>query len=81
VDSRGPGKFVATAGKIETSDPAVLTDQLRKMRLALNRAGKTDDQMQVKIGPGKNVKYQQLVQVYEAALNAGYTKVAFARSH
>jgi biopolymer transport protein ExbD len=81
VDSRGQGQFIATAGKIQTSDPAALTDQLRKMRLALNRAGKNDDQMQVKIGPGKNVKYQQLVQVYEAALNAGYKKVAFARSH
>ncbi|HEX8522357.1 MAG TPA: biopolymer transporter ExbD [Tepidisphaeraceae bacterium] len=81
VDAQAPHAFVATAGKIQTSDPLALTEQLKKMRLALIRAGKSDDQMQVKIGPGKNVKYEQLVRVYEAALNAGYKKVAFARSH
>lgn len=81
VDAQPTGGFVATAGKIQTSDPDALTEQLKKMRLALIRAGKSDDQMQVKIGPGKNVKYQQLVKVYESALNAGYKKVAFARSH
>ena len=44
-------------------------------------AGKSDEQIQVKIGPGRNVKYRFLVQVYEAALNSGYKKVAFATSH
>jgi biopolymer transport protein ExbD len=81
VDSPMPDRFVATAGQIRTSDPAVLTSALRQMRLNLNKAGKTDDQIQVKIGPGKNVKYGFLVQVYEAALNAGYVKIAFATSH
>jgi biopolymer transport protein ExbD len=81
VDSRGAGAFVATAGKIRTDDPNVLTAKLRQMRMDLTAIGKTDDQIQVKIGPGKNVKYQELVKVYEAALQAGYKKVAFARSH
>ncbi len=81
VDPRGADGFMATAGKIRTSDPGALTDQLHRMRIALNAAGKSDEQMQVKIGPGKDVKYQALVQVYEAALRAGYKKVAFARSH
>ena len=69
VDSPTPDQFVATAGKIHTSDIRALTAQLRGMRLAL------------KIGPGKKVKYRFLVQVYEAALSAGYKKVAFATSH
>jgi biopolymer transport protein ExbD len=81
VDSPVPDRFVATAGQIRTSDPAALTNALRQMRVNLNKAGKADDQIQVKIGPGKNVKYGYLVQVYEAALNAGYVKIAFATSH
>ena len=77
----GPRGFVATAGKIRTSDAGALTGQLRRLREDLNKTGKSDDQIQVKIGPGKDVKYRELVKVYEAALSAGYKKVAFARSH
>jgi biopolymer transport protein ExbD len=81
VDSPNPDQFVASAGRIKTGDTKALTQQLKSMRLALNQAGKDDDHIQVKIGPGKNVKYRFLVEVYEAALNAGYKKVAFATSH
>jgi biopolymer transport protein ExbD len=81
VDARPGRSFLASAGKVQTNDPGALADQLRRMRLELNKAGKTDEQMQVKISPGKDVKYRELVRVYEAALNAGYKKVAFARSH
>ena len=81
VDSPTPDAFVATAGRIRTGDIDVLTQQLKNMRLALFAAGKDDDHLQVKIGPAKNVKYRFLIQVYEAALNAGYKKVAFATSH
>ena len=80
VDIRG-GRYVASAGKITTDDPATLATQLERMRKDLNKAGKSDDQIQVKIAPGRNVKYQFLVKVYEAALGAGYRKVAFTRSH
>src|SRR3954470_6731334 len=45
------GVMVATAGKIQTSDPVALTDKLRAMRIQLNATGKTDDKLQVKIGP------------------------------
>lgn len=75
------GAFVARAGQIQTSDIDALTTQLRAMRLKLNATGKSDDKIQVKIGPAKNVRYKDLVAVYEAALNAGYKKVAFATSH
>lgn len=81
VDSPSPDKFIVTAGKIRTSDIGALSQELLKLRQALNAAGKSDDKIQVKIGPGKNVKYRYLVEVYEAALNAGYKKVAFATSH
>jgi len=81
VDSPTPDQFIATAGQIRTGDEKVLTAALTKMRQNMNKAGKTDDQIQVKIGPGKKVKYRFLVQVYEAALNAGFKKIAFATSH
>jgi len=81
VDSPTPDSFLATAGRIQTGDINKLTAQLKGMRLALNQTGKDDDHIQVKIGPGKKVKYRFLVQVYESALNAGYKKVAFATSH
>lgn len=81
VDSPTPDRFVATAGQIRTDDLNVLTTGLRQMRQRLNDAGKPDDQIQVKIGPGRSVKYKFVVAVYEAALRAGYTKIAFATSH
>ena len=75
------GAMIATAGQIRTGDAQTLTQQLRAMRVKLNATGKSDEKLQVKIGPAKNVKYRDLVAVYEAALNAGYKKVAFATSH
>src|SRR6059058_4012299 len=39
VDIRG-GKYVVTAGKIQTDDPGTLNTQLRSMRENLNKAGK-----------------------------------------
>jgi biopolymer transport protein ExbD len=48
--------------------------------------GKQPDDIQVLISPGRTVKYNFLIQVYEAALNADsggkhFTKVAFEPSH
>jgi biopolymer transport protein ExbD len=37
--------------------------------------------VQVVLMPGRNVKYENIVAVYEAALRAGFTKVGFATSH
>ena len=82
VDPRATGDgFVATAGQIRTDNPDALTQQLSRMRKQLNAAGKPTDQIQVKINPGKNVKYKHLIAVYEAALRAEFAKVAFATSH
>jgi biopolymer transport protein ExbD len=81
VDSPTPGRFLATAGQIRTDNIDALTAQLDRMRQQLNGAGKETDKIQVKIGPARNVKYRDLVQVYEAAMRAGFTKIAFATSH
>ena len=83
VDPRPTGDgFIATAGQIRVdNNPDALTTQLLRMRKQLNAAGKTTDTIQVKINPGKNVKYKHLIAVYEAALRADFEKVAFATSH
>ena len=81
VDSPVPDKFIARAGQIQTGEIGALTKQLTNMRQALNGAGTTTEKVQVVIAPGRNVKYRFLVEVYEAALRAGFTKVGFAQSH
>ena len=81
VDMPTPDRFLATAGQIRTDNPQVLTEQLRRMREQLNAAGQETDKIQVKISPGKNVKYKYLINVYEAAMRAEFTKIAFATSH
>lgn len=60
----------------------VLSDRLGQF-LAI---GKTPDNIQVLIDPGRTVKYNFLIQVYEAALAAEsngkhFIKVAFEQSH
>jgi biopolymer transport protein ExbD len=83
VDPRATGDgFVASAGQIRVdNNPEALTQQLIRMRKQLNAAGKPTSTIQVKINPGKNVKYKHLIAVYEAALRADFEKVAFATSH
>ena len=83
VDPRATGDgFVASAGQIRVdNNQDALTTQLIRMRKQLNAAGKPTNQIEVKINPGKNVKYKHLIAVYEAALRADFEKVAFATSH
>ncbi len=81
VDSPSPDRWVAQVGKIRTSDIGQLTLQLRNMRQEMNDAQTPTDRIQVIISPGRDVRYEFLTGVYEAALEAQFTKVAFARSH
>lgn len=81
VDSPTPDQWVAQVGKIRTSDIDQLTLQLRQMREALNGAGTPTDKIQVVISPGRQVKYDFLIGVYQAAMDAEFEKIAFAKSH
>ena len=80
VDSVGQG-FQATAGRIRAGDAKSLTSQLSAMRQQLESAGTPPARVQVIVSPGKTTKYDHLVRVYESALNAGFTRVAFATAH
>ena len=82
VDANAGG-YVArtTTGNIVAADAVTLGQKLAKLRDDLEKAGKTRDKIQVVISPGKSVRYKYLVQVYQAALEAQFTKVAFATAH
>ena len=82
VDANAGG-YVArtTPGNIVAGDAITLGQKLAKLRDDLEKAGKTRDKIQVVISPGKSVRYKYLVQVYQAALEAQFTKVAFATAH
>lgn len=81
VDAPSPGKWVAHAGKIKTSNITELTAQLHQMHEDLLKAGTSDGRIQVIISPGKAVKYDHLISIYQAAMDAKFQKIAFARSH
>jgi hypothetical protein len=72
------------------TDKDTLTKVLSDRLTAYLGIGKSPDNLQILIGPGRTVKYNFLIQVYEAALAAQsgegpnakhFTKVAFEPSH
>lgn len=81
VDSPTPDKWVANVGKISTSDRRQLAGALVRMRDDFKAAGKTKDKIQVIVSPGKDVKYDYLMGVYDAAMEAEFEKISFAKSH
>jgi biopolymer transport protein ExbD len=70
--------FIARAGQIQTSDPKILAAGLSKMQDQFAQAGKGPDKVQIIISPGRAVKYEYLVEIYQAALDAKFQKVGFA---
>ncbi len=71
----------AQAGGYTAQSREVLTAQLKKMREAMNRNNIPTDRIQVFIAPSRVTKYKHIIEVYEAALDAGLTKVGFEGSH
>ncbi len=80
VDPRGAG-FEAVAGRIRVTDADALRNQLETMLRQFRDAGTEPAKVQVIISPNRSVRYENLIHVYEAALDAGFSKVAFAQSH
>jgi len=74
--------WIARAGGwVVQNSPEQLAAQLTKVREQLNNAGTSTDKIQVQINPGERTKYKHLVEVYEAALEAQFQKVAFTSAH
>ena len=70
--------FVARVGQYQAKTEQQFVGHLVSMREKFAKElGKTPDQIQIKISPGGNVKYEYVVQVYQAALQANFSKVGF----
>lgn len=74
--------WTATFGNKQiTNNQALLTQELKAKRLQFKKEQTPTEKIQVVIVPGANTKYKYLIQAYESALDAEYTKVAFAPAH
>jgi biopolymer transport protein ExbD len=82
-NSRDGLGFIATGTDLPPTHDAEKIRQwfARKLQDFNTRAGTPVDKLLVKISPSRNVKYHYLIDVYQAALQAGYQKVAFTTSH
>ena len=81
IDNAADG-FRVVAGDIRsTGDREQLRLALAQKLSAFANAGTPKEKVQVVLMPGRNVKYENIVAVYEAALRAGFTKVGFSTSH
>jgi biopolymer transport protein ExbD len=76
-----PG-FVATGtGLRPTHDIDAVKSWFAGKRAAYNKAGTSNDKILVTLSPTRDVKYKYLIDVYQAAMQAGYEKIAFTTSH
>ena len=81
IDNSADG-FRVLAGDIRsTGDREQLRRSLEQKLRQYEAAGTDRAKVQVVLMPGRNVKYDNIVAVYEAALRAGFAKVGFATSH
>lgn len=81
-NSRDGLGFIATGTGLP---PTTSADQIRNWfaakRAQMLNAGNKNDKLLVTISPSRLVKYHYLIDVYQAALQAGFEKVAFTTSH
>ena len=74
--------FRVLAGDIRSvGDREQLRQALERKRVQYEAVGTPKDKVRVVLMPGRNVKYENIITVYEAALRAGFSKVGFATSH
>jgi biopolymer transport protein ExbD len=70
--------FIARVGQHQARNEQQLVGHLRDLREQFARElGKTPDQIQIKISPGGSVRYEYVVQVYQAAMDASFTRIGF----
>jgi len=74
-------RFTARVGDVTTGDPAKLQAALARKRAGFQANGTGVDKIQVYIDPGKNVEYKFLIEVYQAAMQADFTKISFKQAH
>jgi len=81
VDSPPTGGFYARIGNRQARNSDELLAVLKEKLAQFDHAGTKPEKVQVQISPGRNVQYKFLIEVYQAALEANFQKVAFANAH
>ncbi|MDB5327800.1 MAG: Biopolymer transport protein ExbD/TolR [Phycisphaerales bacterium] len=72
-----PSGFRAFVGRTSASNDEQLTAQLKTLLAGLKAAGRKPEDIQVFIKPAKQLRYDNVVTVYTATLQAGFTKIGF----
>ncbi len=81
IDNASDG-FRVMAGDIRAvGDREQLRTALLQKRRQFEVTGIQQDKVQVVLMPARNVRYENIITVYEAAQRAGFTKIGFATSH
>ncbi len=80
VSQPTPDKYVAQAERITTSNKDQLVAGLKSLREQLLKIGKKEEKLTIVIQPRPDVKHKYYMDVYDAALIAGFKKVSFAVS-
>lgn len=78
IDPTGGGGFVVRADDISAVSGDLLYPQMKQRFDTLTSIGKSSDHITVVIQPNGDIRYGQLIEVYEAVLKAGFEKVSFA---
>jgi biopolymer transport protein ExbD len=78
LDMATSDRFLARIDRFSTSNPADVSQHLAGLLSSMESIGRTRDKLTVVIQPTGAVKYRFLIEVYEAALSAGFEKVSFA---
>jgi biopolymer transport protein ExbD len=71
----------ARFGDAVTGSPERLKTALAVKFNTFKANGTTGDQLQVVIHPDRFVKWNTLIAIYQAAMEAGYTKISFSTGH
>ncbi|MGC4030687.1 MAG: biopolymer transporter ExbD [Tepidisphaeraceae bacterium] len=72
-----PSGFRAFVGRTSASNDEQLTAQLKTLLAGLQASGRKADDIQVFIRPARTLRYENVVTVYTAALQAGFSKIGF----
>lgn len=70
--------FIARAGRIEAGGVDALAGSLAAMRRQFEESGTPASRVQVIISPSRDVRLQHVVDVFQAAQLAEFTKIGFA---
>jgi biopolymer transport protein ExbD len=81
IDNSADGFRVQVGDVRVGGDRERLREELHKKLVAFQGANTPPEKVQVVLMPGRNVRYENIVAVYEAALRADFIKIGFATSH